>query len=87
MRLILSSCDFSNPSSRRCITEHLPVKLARCRVLFIPNEKATSEKIQSGKYHARLQSYGFMPEYFYIFDHFFKRSAYDKEQPSKIQCH
>lgn len=69
MRLILSSCDFSNPSSRRCITEHLPVKLAQCRVLFIPNEKATSEKIQSGKYHARLQSYGFMPEYIYVFDH------------------
>ena len=68
MRLILSSCDFSNPSSRKCITEHLPVSLDRCRVLFIPNEKATAEKIRSGKYHTRLQKYGFSRENIHVFD-------------------
>ncbi len=68
MRLILSSCDFSNPSSRQCIMEHLPAKIEQCRVLFIPNEKATSEKIRSGKYHERLRNYGFRHENIYVFD-------------------
>ena len=68
MRLILSSCDFSNPVSRQCILDHLPMPLDQCRVLFVPNEKATSEKIRSGKYHARLQEYGFHAEHVYVFD-------------------
>lgn len=69
MKLILSSCDFSHEVSRACISEHLPRPIEECRVLFIPNEKATAEKIQQGKYHLRLQQYGFSRENIFVFDH------------------
>ncbi len=68
MRLILSSCDFSNATSRQFILEHLPLPIKDCRVLFIPNEKATPGKIAKGKYHKRLQDYGFSIENIYVFD-------------------
>lgn len=68
MRLILSSCDFSNETSRQCILDNLPLPIGQCRVLFIPNEKATLEKIRGGKYHHRLEGYGFSKENIYVFD-------------------
>lgn len=68
MKFILSSCDFSNDCSKQFILSHLPASIELCRVLFIPNEKATSKKIQTGKYHKRLQAYGFAPENIYVFD-------------------
>ena len=50
MRLILSSCDFHNDQSRRRIFDNLGAAAEDCRILFIPNEKATPEKLASGRY-------------------------------------
>ena len=44
MKLILSSCDFINENSKQVILDNLDKKLSECKVLFIPNEKATKEK-------------------------------------------
>ena len=68
MKLILSSCDFSMEASRKCILDHLPRPIEACRVLFIPNEKATSKKIESRKYHLRLTNYGFAESNITVFD-------------------
>ena len=67
-KLILSSSDFGNPKSRKVILENLPKPIGACRVLFIPNEKATEEKIRSGKYHDRLESLGFERENIIVFN-------------------
>lgn len=61
MKLILSSCDFRNEHSRQVILENLPKPLSECHFLFIPNEKATSDKVTGGKYHARMAELGFDP--------------------------
>ena len=68
MRLILSSRDFGSEASRRIILRQLPKPLHACWTLFIPNEKATRERIAGGLYHARLQKYGFNPALVTIFD-------------------
>jgi len=68
MRLILSSCDFGHPKSADFIKENLCKSLADCKVLFIPNEKATPEKIKSGKYESRLSAFGFQKKNIYVFD-------------------
>ena len=67
-KLILSSSDFGNPQSRKVILENLPEPIGVCRVLFIPNEKATEEKIHSGKYHDRLENLGFARENITVFN-------------------
>lgn len=67
--LILSSCDFRNENAKRTIMEHLNKPISQCRVLFVPNEKATPEAIQSGKYHARLPEFGFEHINVVVFDH------------------
>ena len=46
MKLILSSCDFQNDNSKKLILENLDREISECKVLYIPNEKATSEKIR-----------------------------------------
>ena len=58
-KLILSSCDFRNEVSAKCIYENLPKPVAQCRVLYFPNEKATEAKIKSGVYEKRLMEFGF----------------------------
>lgn len=69
MKLILSSCDFLNPNSRQTIIENLDKELNECKLLFIPNQKATYEKIHSEKYYNRLKEDGFLKkENIYIFD-------------------
>ena len=69
MKLILSSCDFLNDNSRKVILENVTKDLSECRLLFIPNEKATMEKIYSNKYYDRLKKDGFLKkENIYIFD-------------------
>jgi dipeptidase E len=69
MKLILSSCDFMNENSKQVILENLDKKLSECKVLFIPNEKATKEKINSNKYYERLKTDGFENKNnIYIFD-------------------
>ena len=47
MKLILSSCDFRNEKSRDVILTNLPKPIEQCRLLFIPNEKATFEAIRN----------------------------------------
>lgn len=69
MKLILSSCDFFNEESKRTITENLDKPISECKVLFIPNEKATEELILSGLYHRRVESFGFSYENIYVFNH------------------
>ena len=69
MKLILSSCDFINENSRKVILDNLDKDLSEYKVLFIPNEKATEEKINSNKYYDRLKEDGFNNrEKIYIFD-------------------
>lgn len=68
MKLVLSSCDFRNEFSRRVIQAHLPKPIAQCRVLFIPNEKWTAEKLDGGVYQRRMQEHGFSQGAISVFD-------------------
>ena len=69
IKLILSSCDFINENSKKVILDNLDKDLSDYKVLFIPNEKATKEKIYSEKYYDRLKDDGFnKKENIYIFD-------------------
>ncbi len=69
MKLILSSCDFINENSKKVILDNIDKQLDKCKVLFIPNEKATKEKINSNKYYLRLKEDGFTnKKNIYIFD-------------------
>ncbi len=69
MKLILSSCDFINDNSKKVILDNIGKELVDCRVLFIPNEKATTEMIKSEKYYRRLKKDGFKKrKNIYIFD-------------------
>lgn len=70
MKLILSSSDFGHPESAKFIREHLCTPLEECRVLYFPNEKATPEKIKSGKYENRLASFGFSKKNIYVANYF-----------------
>lgn len=69
MKLILSSCDFRNEHSRQVILDNLPKPLSECRLLFIPNEKVTSDKVACGKYHARMTELGFDPALVCVLDY------------------
>lgn len=69
MKLILSSSDFTNEYSKKVILNNIDKELSDNKVLFIPNEKATKEKINSDKYYDRLYRYGFTNrDNIYIFD-------------------
>ncbi len=69
MKLILSSCDFRNEKSQKVIMDNLPYPIDKCRLLFIPNEKATAEAISGDVYYDRMQEFGFAKENVYVFDH------------------
>lgn len=43
MKLILSSCDFRNDNARKTIINNLNKPIDQCKLLYIPNEKATFE--------------------------------------------
>ena len=69
MKLILSSCDFINKNSKKTILDNIDKELNKCKVLFIPNEKATPYKLKSDKYYLRLKEDGFTNKNnIYIFD-------------------
>ena len=68
MKLILSSRDFRSEHSRRVILANLPKPIGQCRVLFIPNEKWTPERLDTGFYVHRMQEFGFSEELVAIFD-------------------
>ena len=69
MKLILSSCDFRNDKARNTIIDNLDKPIEQCRLLFIPNEKATLEAIHSEKYYFRMQGFGFKRENIFVFDY------------------
>ena len=69
MKQILSSCDFRNEKSQKVIMDNLPYSINKCRLLFIPNEKATKEAISGDVYYDRMQEFGFAKENVYVFDH------------------
>ena len=70
MKLILSSCDFGNPTSARYIIDNLCKPISDCKVLYFPNEKVTPEKIKSGKYEARVAAFGFLRKNIYVANYF-----------------
>lgn len=70
MKLILSSCDFRNTVSNKTIINNLNKPIEKCKVLFIPNEKASYEAIHSEKYYLRMQDFGFARDNIRIFDYF-----------------
>ena len=60
MKLILSSCDFRNENSKQVIIDNLNKPINQCRLLFVPNEKATAEAILGEMYYSRIQEFGFV---------------------------
>ncbi len=68
MKLILTSTDFLTDNSRNKILSELK-DVSKCKILYIPNENATIEKIKSNKYYDRLQEYGFKRENIYVFNY------------------
>ena len=49
--------------------ENLPKPISRCKLLYIPNEKATFETIHSDRYYLRMEEFGFTRENIYVFDY------------------
>ena len=70
MKLILSSCDFRNDNAKKTIIDNLNKPIDKCKLLFIPNEKATYEAIHSEKYYLRMQEFGFARDNIKIFDYY-----------------
>lgn len=69
MKLIISTSDFLNENSKNVILRNIEKNLKDNKALFIPNEKATKEKINSDKYYDRLRIDGFENrDNIYIFD-------------------
>lgn len=66
MKLILSSCDFLNSNSRKCILDNITKPLYKCKVLFIPNEPYLINNLD--KYYKRLELDGFKKENLYIYN-------------------
>ncbi len=69
-KIILSSCDFRNSESAKCIYDNLPFPISQCKVLYFPNEKASEEAIKSNKFYSRLSEFGFSKENIHIFNYF-----------------
>ncbi len=70
MKLILSSCDFKNGNSQKVILENLPKPINKCKLLFMPNEKATGEAIRGNKFISRMEEFGFARENIHVFDYY-----------------
>mgnify|MGYP002612126473 FL=1 len=54
----------------RCILNNLSKPVDQCKLLFIPNEKATYETIHSEKYFLRMQEFGFARDNISVFDYY-----------------
>ncbi|MBR6649853.1 MAG: Type 1 glutamine amidotransferase-like domain-containing protein [Clostridia bacterium] len=70
MKLLLSSCDFRNDVSRQMIIDNLDKPIDQCKLLFIPNEKATYELIHSDLYYLRMEEFGFKRNNVTVFDYY-----------------
>ena len=49
--------------------DNLLYPIDKCKLLFIPNEKATAEAISGSIYYDRMQEFGFKKANVYVFDH------------------
>lgn len=56
MKFILMSNDFSNPETTQ---EELGKPLSECRLLYIPNEKASPKQIKGDKFKLKMSEFGF----------------------------
>ena len=54
----------------KCILNNLSKPVDQCKLLFIPNEKATYETIHSEKYFLRMQEFGFARDNISVFDYY-----------------
>lgn len=70
MKLILTSCDFLNDSSKQAIINNLEKDITKVKILFIPPASATKEDLYSNKYIKRVLAYGFKKENIYIFNYY-----------------
>ena len=70
MKLILSSCDFKNENSKKIILDNLGIPIEKCRVLYLPDERASKKDIRSDKFYLRLSEYGFNKENITVFDYY-----------------
>jgi len=77
MKLILSSCDFHNPNSKKGIIENIDKPISECKVLFIPNETASKKAIRSDKYYLQMMNYGFLRKNIHVFDYYDAASFYN----------
>lgn len=70
LHLILTSRDFQNDNSKNSVINSLKISIERCKILFIPNENATLDRIQSEEYYDRVKAHGFQRQNIYIFDYY-----------------
>ncbi len=77
MHLILTSCDFQNYNSKKSIVDNLKIPIEKCRVLFILNEKANLENIQSELYYDRVEAFGFERQNINVFNYYNSKSYWD----------
>ncbi|MBQ9013762.1 MAG: Type 1 glutamine amidotransferase-like domain-containing protein [Bacilli bacterium] len=68
MKLFLTSTVFLNTDVTKKVFSKINKNIKDCKVLFIPNEKATYEKLDSNKYINRVINWGFSKENIYVFD-------------------
>ncbi len=69
-KLILSSCDFRNEESAKCIYDNIGKPIEKCSVLYFPNEKAKEEHIKSNIFYDRLSEFGFCRENICVFNYY-----------------
>lgn len=68
MKLFLTSTVFFNSDITKKVFSKIEKNIKNCKVLFIPNEKATIETLNSTKYLDRVEEWGFSRENIYIFN-------------------
>lgn len=68
MKIILTSAIFMNDIVTKAVFKHINKPMKDCKILFIPNQKATKEKLNSRKYIDRVIAWGFSKENIYIFN-------------------
>lgn len=68
MKLFLTSTVFLNKEVTNKVFQNIDKPIKECKVLFIPNQKTTKEKLNSNKYLDRVIDWGFSPKNIHIFN-------------------
>ncbi len=68
MKLFLTSTIFLNDKVTKEVFKYINKPISECKVLFIPNEKATFEILNTRKYLDRVNKWGFSENNIYIFN-------------------